>query len=382
MGADSRWTDQYLDELSARGDPEADAVIEDLMKDGDVQSASNVLQTLIRNTQPPPGELPDSVRSYLLDARALPSWADPDLIRRGEGVFSQHGLQIGLALWCSALGEGYLHWRFAHILHLTARIESNMERRMLETQQMVMDVMAPGGLGPAGSGIASTLRVRLMHATIRHLVKERAKDDPTIWPTDWGEPISQEDMATTLMGFSVLMIDDLRMLGIPVSAADDAAFFHVWRVVGYFAGIDEDVLPANAEEGRELFQRERERYYKVTPQGIALEKALMDTLNGMAPAPMRHLPVAFIRFFIGDTYADQLQVPSRAKWRRRIFRRFIRIHRRMAWLIGESGLSAAAAPLTRSLLFSLSEKQRGGERAAFELPTELRQSWEVPESRD
>ena len=367
----SRWTNEFLDAQSSVGDSEADAVIADLFAAGTASSASDVLKQLVANITPPPGALPDSVRLYLLEARPLPSWADADRIRRGQEVFTRHWMQIGLALWCSALAEGYFHWRVAHVLRLTAVTETNTYRRMLEVQQLLLDALAPGGLGPGGAGIATALRVRLMHAGVRALILDAKTHDSSAWNDDWGVPINQEDMAATLMSFSVLMLDALAKLGIRVSSTDEGAYFHAWRVIGYFLGINEEMLPETPSEGRELLQLVRSRHYRPTQAGIVLEKALVETLVTMSPAGMDGLLIQFLRFFIGDHNADLMMVPGRPPWRRRLFRHFIRFHRRVAWLTGDSALLDKSTPLFRGLLVAMTERERGGERPAFAIPTAL-----------
>ena len=233
---------------------------------------------------------------------------------------------------------------------------------MVETQQLIMDVMAPGGFGPDGSAIATALRVRLMHAAVRYLVKQHAEADPSAWRSEWGEPINQEDLVTTLMGFSVLIFDALSTLGVRISQDDQEGYFHLWLLAGHFLGVNPEVLPNSVAEGRELFATERRRYYRATEQGLALEGALLDTLAAMAPPGMEDLPVQFIRLFIGDNYADLLHVPGSRNWRRRVFRRFMGLHSLGMWFAGTSGLAAAAAPLTRELLFALSQLDNGGQR--------------------
>ncbi|MBK8044673.1 MAG: DUF2236 domain-containing protein [Haliscomenobacter sp.] len=79
----------------------------------------------------------------------------------------------------------------------------------METAQFVIDVLSPGGLSPAGKGVRSAQKVRLIHASIRHFLKQRG------WDTeDLGEPLNQEDKAGTLMAFSALLLDGFKMMQI------------------------------------------------------------------------------------------------------------------------------------------------------------------------
>jgi hypothetical protein len=255
----------------------------------------------------------------------------------------------------------------------------------METFQFLLDVMTPGGLDPGGTGhgIASALRVRLMHAAIRSLVKQRAAAPPagakTVWDEEWGEPASQVDLAVTLMGFSVLVIDGLSRLGIRLSESDAGDFFHAWQVVGHYMGIDAGALPRSLDEGRELYEASRDAYYRVTPAGAALEAALVETLEGMAPPPMRGLPRQFIRFLIGDAYSDLLGVPKIASWRRFLFKVGGRIHRRTFGVLSRTEFPDLAAPFHRAMMERYLSHERGGERAPFAIPTELRATFGAEE---
>ena len=43
-----------------------------------------------------------------------------------------------------------------------------------------------------------------MHAAVRHLVRSSPRYDP-----EWGTPVNQEDLAGTLMTFSIVVLDAL-----------------------------------------------------------------------------------------------------------------------------------------------------------------------------
>ncbi len=370
-------TDETTTDLSFIGDPEADEVIRDLFATGQVESASTLLQALVHNTTPPPGAAPESVRNYLMSERKLPHWAEHDLMTDGQKTFSKYCTQISLALYCSVLAEGYLHWRMAHLLDVTGRMETDYQRRISETVQLVLDVMEPGGFGAGGSGIATVLRVRLMHAAIRHLVLEGAKTDPSLWRPEWGVPISQEDLRSVVLGYSVVVIDDLKALGITLTPEEEFGYFHTWLVVGHFIGVETEYLPATVEEGRKLYELTREKYYRKTPAALRLEKALIETVQKAVPGAMYDMPIQYIRCFIGDEYADLLEVPRLPGWRRRMFGTYVRLHKRFAWLAGETGFLDSVAPMNRAMLNSMVEKSRGGERPSFAIPAALREPLQV-----
>src|SRR5436190_800161 len=76
------------------------------------------------------------------------------------------------------------------VLHMTARLETDAQRRVIETAQLLVDVMASGGLSPSGAGKRSAQKVRLLHAAVRYLIGKSGQWDPAL-----GVPINQEDLA-------------------------------------------------------------------------------------------------------------------------------------------------------------------------------------------
>ena len=102
------------------------------------------------------------------------------------------------------------------MLHLTAQLDTNTRRRVMETGQFLFDVLSVGSLGENGKGRRTIQKVRLMHAAVRRLIKERTKQQPDLWDSDWGTPINQEDLAGTLLAFWYVVADPMRRLGVHV----------------------------------------------------------------------------------------------------------------------------------------------------------------------
>ena len=92
------------------------------------------------------------------------------------------------------------------VIYRTAQLYTNPRRRIVETSQMIIDVMQEGGLEPGGYGVRTAQKVRLMHAGVRHLLLQRD------WNPAWGVPINQEDLAGTLASFSAMVLDGLMKL--------------------------------------------------------------------------------------------------------------------------------------------------------------------------
>jgi hypothetical protein len=211
--ARTRWTDEFLDEQREVGDPPADAVVAELFEDGEVDAVNRLMKTLVRNDGMPAKKLPRVVRGYLDATDDLPATADAERIALGQRFFGVHGPACVMALACASLPACYAMRRGVQVLSLTARLQTDPVRRVGEVAQMTMHVMAPGGLPPSGTGIRDAQKVRLMHAAVRHLAL--AGDE---WDADWGTPINQEDLAFTLMTFSLSVLDAIEKLGTTISA--------------------------------------------------------------------------------------------------------------------------------------------------------------------
>jgi len=375
--SDPRWTDAALEPLRTVGDPDADRVVAELFDRGEnvVHAVNLLMRDLVENTDVPARSLPAEARRFFQGER-LPAWADAGKLAAGQGVFHRYGPLTILLLNTYSLPICYAAKKGVQVLARTGRLSSNPRRRITETAQLVIDVMAPGGLDPtseAGAGLRTAQKVRLMHATIRRLIA----DDPT-WDPDFGLPINQEDLLGTLMSFSVATLDGLARLGVALSAAEVDAYMHTWNVVGAVMGVREDLLPASYAEGRALADRIAERHFAACPEGQALTRALLDMMEHMVPGTaFDGVPAEFVRYFAGDRVADLLDVPRPAERSR--FVDLWRLFGRAGDRAGDESpvLVHAAQLLSRALVQALLLVNRGGQRTPFNIPTELRQVWGV-----
>ena len=81
-------------------------------------------------------------------------------------------------LFCASLPECYVLPHLSEVLHVAGQLEEHTEYRIRQTAAMVFPVMMKGGLTTAGGGgVAQVLKVRLIHATIRHLILHGAPQE-------------------------------------------------------------------------------------------------------------------------------------------------------------------------------------------------------------
>jgi hypothetical protein len=309
-----RWTDDFLDQARLRTDPIADQVIIDLVKEKGYSEARKIFDVLIRNVEIPTDKLPASTQAYFSKTRELPSWADPQKIARAQELFIDYGPYFMVFLYYKSLPTLYACKNGVQVLVNTGRLAEDrtdfekFTRRIAETGQFLLFTMAPGAMSENGSGIAATQKVRLIHAAIRAFTKHGDWDVDTL-----GEPINQEDMAITLMTFSVSLIDALAKVKIELSEADANAYLHNWKVIGHILGLEAELLPDNIHEGRYLLARILDRQAGETDGGKLMTSALLEFAEEVLPGKaFDGSPRKIMRFLIGDELAEMLGVNPKA----------------------------------------------------------------------
>jgi ER-bound oxygenase mpaB/B'/Rubber oxygenase, catalytic domain len=220
------YTEGFLDGLRQAGDSSADIVIDKLARAERVRAVSDVLRSLTYNDQAVPAELPSSIGSWLGEHGELPDWVDRERLERGCAVVVEHGPQVCVALATASLVYCYAGYPGVKVLTFSRRLGHDADRRVGETAQFALAVMAPGSLDPCGRGIRKIQKVRLLHAAIRHLVTGSGRWDLA---AD-GIPICHEDLVGTLLSFSWIVVDALRKLSVRIDDQEAEDYHYRWRV--------------------------------------------------------------------------------------------------------------------------------------------------------
>lgn len=382
-------SDALLDASRQLGDPLADDVVAQVMASGDVRHVNDLMRELVRNDELVPAALPPEVHAYLR-ADVMAAGVDHERIDRAQRFFQVWGLQISMSLFCASLPSAYAAANGVKVLYETARLQTDTRRRIFETGQFLMDVMAPGGLGPHGKGLRAVQRVRLMHAAVRRLIL----GDGTWRTDDWGVPINQEDLAGTMLSFSYVVGEPLPRLGIQVTRRDADDYIYAWNVIGEMLGVRAELRPNGLDEAADLVATIRRRQNAASPEGKAMTAALVQLLEGMTPhlPQLLHLPhrrraararnarlvPIMIRHLIGDEVADLIGVPHpRSGWLRAITPLLRPFGVLETDLERHAHLKSLAEPLAREVLKGVFSFERGGIRTSFAIPDSLARTWEL-----
>lgn len=368
----NRWDPAFLKSMRKVGDPEADAVVSDVIKRHDIQCVNDMMRSIVANDDIVPEEMPKSVRKYLKETAALPDWADMELIERGEKFFDLHWPIVVTLLFCASLPSAYAACRGAQVLFLTQRITKHIHRRIFETAQFIVDVMAPRGLEPDGKGIRAAQKVRLLHTTVRHHIEydPRWKEK---WNPEWGVPINQEDLAGTLMTFSVQVLRGMKKFQIPITHEEEEAYLHAWKVVGHIMGVSPDLMPENYPDALDLALTIFDSQMEASTAGVELTKALLDFMQRLGPARLfPGLPATMIRHSVDKDVADMLDVPK-SNWTAAVLSAelwFFRTLERFG--LSHSGHSRLLQHFSFDIVQEMVKIDRGGNRGLFRIPPELR----------
>ncbi len=366
----NRWSKDTLDSYRNIGDPQTDAVIEKIFALDEVDAVNKLLRNIQNNDDLVAVEMPDDLEDFLNTTDDWPKWADSEQIRLGQQLFSRYGMQMTMALFCWSLPSCYSWAKGAQVLGMTQRITKRVHRRLIETAQFVLDVMAENGLEPDGRGVRTAQKIRLLHTTIRYHMRQ----DPR-WRDEYGVPINQEDLVGTMLSFALLP-QVLTKLGMDFTPQEEAAFFHCWRVIGSIMGIQEEMLPHDVEDGKALWDEILIRHTAPSDVGRELTAALVDYMKERVPGQIFDgIVPALIRELCDERVVDAVGI-ERPNWTRHFLRP-------LRWLFGVTDemqdRSKVAARLSgafsRKLIEGLHYVEREGQKMDFTIPKSLQDNW-------
>jgi hypothetical protein len=374
-----RWTHAFMDEMRTKGDPLADSVIETLFTEGQVDSVNHLMRTLVENDALPSSRLPPCMREYLARTQADVSGLDPARLRQGQELFERFGPEVMMILGFYSLPAAYAARKGVQVLYRTGFLHKHPVRRIFETAQMVVDAMSEGGLEPDGRGVRTAQKVRLMHAAVRHMLRHDSRNP---WEArELGEPINQEDLAGTLMTFSYVVLEGMRMLHIQLTPEQQEAWLYCWAAVGRILGVEPRLVPASMAEARELTFLIRERQISPSREGVAMTASLVEGLKQLMPGLLEGLPESMIHFFLdqdqwqGLNVADMLQV-ARPDWTAFIPHT---VKHLAGWVdrVGDTHVMVARLLrfLSRNVVEGMLLLASRGQRTSFSIPQLLQERW-------
>ena len=382
LGRDIQLDDAFLDRMRQTIDPSADAVARTIVE----QNLHREVADMIKKRQmwdadgEPSRLLPEDIRSYMKAASMLPPWRDEAMVNEAEQFFLLYGLASSTLLACASLPQCYVMKFGTEVLAYTKFLQVEPTRRIRETAQMVMDVMVPGGLKPGGRGVRATMKVRVMHAIVRHMIMNDPRAvanpaDPAL-KARFGLPINQEDLVYTLMTFSYVVVEGFRTMGYQMTDRQREGYIHCWNIVGCLMGIREELLPATFADAKQLFEAIQRRQHGQSEAGQKLTAALLKSVEDALPGE-HHDPLvaALARKLVGDSTADALGIERPSLIQKVRLDAVLDAWAVSARLATELNADKSIRIASEDLHHAIMVKMGGMAGAPFEVPEEFVKQW-------
>ncbi|NMO18846.1 DUF2236 domain-containing protein [Pyxidicoccus fallax] len=303
-----------LGRFLTRGDPLADAAVAALAERGP-RAREQAIQAALHG---PSEGVPEALAALVAHCSDVPFWVDFERAARGGAVCMRAGVLSGMVLGLKSLVGGYCSPAGNKPLIFSGRLQETAARRLAETGRFVQAVCERDGMRPGHEGWRTSVRVRLMHAQVRHLLSK----DPRWKAEDWGTPINQVDMAGTVLLFSHVLAQGLQQLGVTLSRDEREDLLHLWRHVGRVLGTEEELLSTSEHEAEVLWGLITMTQAPPDEDSRTLARALLESplrdaktrSERLATERFVSITYALSRYLIGDTYADALGYPK-SRWR-------------------------------------------------------------------
>ncbi|MPR36364.1 oxygenase MpaB family protein [Salmonirosea aquatica] len=298
----------FLEPYRHTGDPAADAVIDAVAAQGGHGAVGPLMRFLTNYEDFTFEGQSDAVQEFIKSQNKFPDTFDAQAFDEGMAFFWRNYRLISLLLGTYSLPYCYAGANGAQVLWISERIRNNTYQRLEETGAFVFGIMQEPDWHN-GRNFQRIAKIRLLHAAIRWFTLHSGR-----WDAAWGYPICQEDMAATNLSFSYIAIKGFRKLKISVSQKEESSFLHFWNVVGELLGVDPALLPQNMLEAYRLEKGISARQFRSSEAGQGLTRALLKAIEQQITSPsLRNAPAAQMRFFLGDSTADLLDIPK-AEW--------------------------------------------------------------------
>ena len=352
------------------GDPAADAVMADLAGMKQAES-SRLLQAAMDQQEDVLRHAPESLQRFVNEVAALPAWYDRQAAFRGCRVFLRNSDQFLMGFAGAAIVEGF-STTISRSFAITGRLIDDGVRRLKQNLRQLLDMFLPRGIEPSGDGWKLTLRIRMVHARARSLIRYSSE-----WDHDaWGLPINAAHVSLGAAAFSARLLQFATMLGAPLDDEDRAGFMAVWSYAAYLMGVPEALMFHSQAEGLRLFRvatacEPPPDYDAVTMAHCILNSAPI--VIGVTEPRARHAFAQYAfrvsRELVGNALADQLRFPPSRSF---LLLPWLRTRTRIARMLKRFLPRVGKASERKSFAHLLALADLGERRFTYDLPDRVR----------
>ena len=294
------------------GDPVAEAMTEDLAELGSRNSWQLIQAAMESQDGAALRDAPASMREFFKQAETPPEWLDYSAFTPAVRMFHRNSGVILAAFVAGVLIEGFTT-NIAKSFFITGRVRDQGTRRLGQNNRHMMEIFLPGGLDRQGDGWKLSVRIRIVHARVRHLLNN--SED---WDTEaWGIPISSAHLGYSIAAFSARLLKHMKTLGAVYSGEERESFMAVWRHSGYLMGIPETILFRDEEEALKLYDIGLMCEPNAPIESVVMAHSLVNSaplIAGMSSPEERRKLARYVyrlsRGLMGSETADRLMYPA------------------------------------------------------------------------
>jgi hypothetical protein len=178
--------------------------------------------------------------------------------------------------------------------------------------------MSLDSIKPGGDGMVSSVRVRLLHSTVRKRILKLAEAKPEYYDVEkYGIPVNDLDCIATIGTFSTVLVWlGLPRQGIFMRQQEIADYISLWRLVAYYMGTPTAPFE-NPAKSRIMMESIVSSEVDPTPTGQILANNIITSLENVPPAyGSRGFYEANARWLNGKELSDALAIgnPSLRYW--------------------------------------------------------------------
>ncbi len=292
------------------GDPLADDMVKALLGMG-TREGGQLVGLIIEGDAEALRDAPSEVQAFFEDANTPPDWAQYSAFSAGCRLFHRNSKLVLAGMVGGTLVEGF-STNIAKSFFISGRLRDQGVRRLKQNNRHMVEIFIPGGLARYGDGWKLSVRVRMVHAVLRH----HLNNSPDWDHEAWGEPISAAHVGFAITAFSMRLLDHLRRLGAAFDKEERASFLQVWRYSGHLMGIPSTILFGDEADAMKVFRIGNMCEPKPSPESVSMANALVNSaplIAGITDPEDRKKLSSYVyrvsRALIGHTLADQLMYP-------------------------------------------------------------------------
>ena len=223
-------------EYTVIDDPVADTVIEALAPFGH-REVERFINAGMEQDEKTLAEAPRLLRAFFEALEPPPAWFDRDAVFPGRQAFHDYSDLFIPAFFVATLQNAAT--LISKAFYATGRVVSGFgPRRIKQNTRHFIEIMLPGALQRHGDGWKLSVRIRLVHAQIRRLIRTSGTWDESVY----GVPLSQAHMALASANFSATMLRHATSLGAVMTPRMRNDFMQIWRYASWLIGSPEELL--------------------------------------------------------------------------------------------------------------------------------------------